>query len=111
LVSFQLVGPKTPFEGSGKLPGQDPVAYFEKHPGRFPLLHIKDMKDKPAPTQEVDAKLGLFAPVGDGTIDWKRIFAAAPVGGMKHFFVEQDYCEQPPVEAAKMSYEYLHGLT
>jgi sugar phosphate isomerase/epimerase len=91
--------------------GQDPVAYFEKHPGRFPLLHIKDMKDKPAPTQELDAKLGLFAPVGHGTIDWKRIFAAAPTGGVKHFFVEQDYCEQPPIEAARMSYEYLHGLT
>jgi sugar phosphate isomerase/epimerase len=91
--------------------GQDPVAYFEKHPGRFPLLHIKDMKDQPAPTQEFDAKLGLFAPVGHGTIDWKRIFAAAPTGGMKHFFVEQDYCEQPPLEAVKMSYEYLHALT
>jgi sugar phosphate isomerase/epimerase len=91
--------------------GQDPVAYFEKHPGRFPLLHIKDMKDEPAPTQELDAKLGLFAPVGHGTIDWKRIFAAAPTGGVKHFFVEQDYCEGPPIEAARLSYEYLHGLT
>jgi len=90
--------------------GQDPVAYFKKHPGRFPLLHIKDLKDKPAPTQEFDAKMGLFAPVGHGTIDWKRIFAAAPVGGMKHYYVEQDYCEQPPLEAVKMSYDYLHNL-
>ena len=91
--------------------GQDPVALMQKHPGRFPLLHIKDMKDKPAPTQEFDAKMGLFAPVGHGTIEWKRIFAAAPTGGMKHFFVEQDECEQPPPEAVKMSYEFLHGLT
>jgi sugar phosphate isomerase/epimerase len=91
--------------------GQDPVAYFEKHPGRFPLLHIKDMQDEPAPTQELDAKSGLFAPVGHGTIDWKRIFAAAPTGGVKHFFVEQDYCEGPPIEAARLSYEYLHELT
>ena len=91
--------------------GQDPVAYFEKHPGRLPLLHIKDMKDEPAPTQAFDAKLGLFAHVGHGTIDWKRIFAAAPTGGMKQFYVEQDECEQPPLEAVKMSYEYLHGLT
>ena len=91
--------------------GQDPVAIMQKHPGRFPLLHIKDMKDKPAPTQEFDAKMGLFAPVGHGTIEWKRIFAAAPTGGMKHFFVEQDYCEQPPPEAVKMSYEFLHNMT
>ena len=86
------------------------VAYFRKHPGRFPLLHIKDLKDNPAPTQEFDAKTGLFAPVGSGTIDWKRIFAAAPTGGMKHYYVEQDYCEQPPLEAVKMSYDYLHKL-
>ncbi len=91
--------------------GEDPVAYFRKYPGRFPLLHIKDMKDHPAPSHEMDARMGLFAPVGHGTIDWKRIFAAAPTGGMKHFFIEQDYCEQPPLEAVRMSYEYLHSLT
>lgn len=91
--------------------GQDPVAYFKKYPGRFPLLHIKDMKDHPAATQEKDDKMGMFAPVGHGTIDWKRIFAAAPVGGMKHYFIEQDWCEQPPLQAVKMSYTYLHGLS
>jgi len=90
--------------------GQDPVAYFKKHPGRFPLLHIKDIKDKPAPTQELDAKMGLFAPVGSGSIDWKRIFSAAKLGGMEHFYVEQDYCEIPPLEAIKMSYQYLDAL-
>jgi sugar phosphate isomerase/epimerase len=90
--------------------GQDPVAYFENHPGRFPLLHIKDMKDKPAPTQELDAKMGLFTPVGNGSIDWKRIFATAKVGGMEHYYVEQDFCEIPPLEAVKMSYQYLDGL-
>ena len=91
--------------------GADPVAYFKKYPGSFPLLHIKDMKDKPAPTHELDAKVGLFAPVGHGTIDWKRIFAAAKIGGMQHYYVEEDYCEQPPLEAIQMSYEYLSKLT
>jgi len=90
--------------------GQDPVTYFQKHPGRFPLLHIKDMKDKPAPTQELDGKMGLFAPVGSGSIDWKRIFSAAKVGGVEHYYVEQDFCEIPPMEAVKMSYQYLDGL-
>jgi sugar phosphate isomerase/epimerase len=90
--------------------GQDPVEYFKKYPGRFPLLHIKDMKDKPAPTQELDAKMGLFAPVGHGTIDWTRIFKAAREGGMERYYVEQDFCEQPPLEAVKMSYDFLHTL-
>jgi sugar phosphate isomerase/epimerase len=91
--------------------GQDPVALFKKHPNRFPLLHIKDLKAGIAPSLEFDARMGLFAEVGKGTIDWKRIFAAAPQGGMKHFFVEQDYCEVPPLESIKISYEYLHRLT
>ena len=91
--------------------GQDPVAYFRRYPGRFPLLHIKDMKDHPPNTVEKDDKMGMFAPVGHGVIDWKRIFAAAPTGGLKHFFIEQDWCEQPPLEAVKMSYTYLHSLT
>jgi sugar phosphate isomerase/epimerase len=91
--------------------GQDPVAYLKKHPRRFPLLHIKDLKGSPPASQELDAKMGLFAEVGHGTIDWKRIFAAAPQGGMKHFYVEQDECERPPLESVKLSYEYLKNLT
>jgi sugar phosphate isomerase/epimerase len=91
--------------------GQDPVALFKKHPDRFPLLHIKDLKAGIPPSLEFDARMGLFTEVGKGIIDWKRIFAAAPPGGMKHFFVEQDYCEVPPLESIKISYEYLHKLT
>ena len=91
--------------------GQDPVALMKQHPGRFPLLHIKDLKAGIPPSTEFDARMGLFTEVGKGTIDWKRIFAAAPQGGMKHFFVEQDYCEVPPLESIKVSYEYLHHLT
>jgi sugar phosphate isomerase/epimerase len=91
--------------------GQDPVALMKQHPGRFPLLHIKDLKAGISPSTEFDARMGLFTEVGKGTIDWKRIFLAAPQGGMKHFFVEQDYCEIPPLESIKVSYEYLHQLT
>ena len=91
--------------------GQDPVALMKRHPGRFPLLHIKDLKAGNGPTTDFDARMGLFAEVGKGVIDWKRIFSAAPTGGMKHFFVEQDYCEIPPLESIKVSYEYLHHLT
>lgn len=90
--------------------GQDPVDYFKKHPGRFPLLHIKDLTAGHPAATELDDRKGLFSEVGHGTIDWKRIFAAAPQGGMKHFYVEQDYCERPPLESIKMSYEYLKNL-
>lgn len=91
--------------------GHDPVALFEKYPGRFPMLHIKDLKAGNPDTTELDARMGLFAEVGSGTIDWKRIFAAAPKGGLKHYFVEQDFCERPPLESIKMSFDYLSKLS
>jgi len=60
--------------------GADPVALFNQHPGRFPLWHVKDL----------DASRQNILPVGEGTIDFKRIFNAASESGMKDFFVEHD---------------------
>lgn len=60
--------------------GIDPVLLFKKHPGRFPLWHVKDL----------DAEFKQILPVGQGVIDYKRIFAEAKIAGMKHFFVEHD---------------------
>lgn len=65
--------------------GADPVALFKKNPGRFPLWHVKDISaDKQAPTE-----------IGNGTVDFKKIFAAAKDAGMQHFFVEQDMAANP----------------
>ncbi|SFF32944.1 sugar phosphate isomerase/epimerase family protein [Thermoflexibacter ruber] len=81
--------------------GQDPVAYFEKYPNRFALWHVKDM-DK---TEKKE-----FTEVGQGVIDFKKIFQNAGKAGMKHFFVEQDVCKRPPLESIKMSFDYLKKL-
>ncbi|MDN5285591.1 MAG: sugar phosphate isomerase/epimerase [Mucilaginibacter sp.] len=65
--------------------GKNPVEMFKKHPGRFPLWHVKDL----------DASRQNILPVGSGTIDFKPIFAAASSAGMKHFFVEHDMPKDP----------------
>lgn len=65
--------------------GKNPVEMFRKHPGRFPLWHVKDL----------DAGRQNILPVGSGTIDFKPIFAAASSAGMKHFFVEHDMPKEP----------------
>jgi sugar phosphate isomerase/epimerase len=65
--------------------GVNVVELFKKNPGRFHLWHVKDLKaDKSGP-----------APVGEGIVDFKTIFANADVAGMKHFFVEHDMPADP----------------
>jgi len=79
--------------------GQDPLAYFDRHPGRFPMIHAKDM-----------TKDGKMVDVGQGAIDWREIFRKARRAGLEYTFVEHD--EPPsPIADAKVSYEYLHALT
>ncbi len=95
---------------------QDPIAYFNKYPGRFPLVHIKDwLKDgKPATAYAgalgPDTKFtGNMANVGQGSIDWKAIFAHADKGGVKHFIVEHDNPKDPLVDLAG-SFKYVQSL-
>jgi len=90
--------------------GYDPVAYMDKYPGRFPVLHIKDERKHYPPTATGPTPAAAFAPVGKGIINWKRIFKAAPRGGLKYYFVEQDDTELPVFQAIKISYDYLHNL-
>lgn len=93
--------------------GKDPVAYFKKYPGRFPLVHVKDIKPLPkgaeGPTENPDKNISFLTEVGSGTIDWKRIFAESGKGGIQHYFVEHDN-PADPFASIRTSYNYLHAL-
>jgi sugar phosphate isomerase/epimerase len=91
--------------------GKDPVDYFNRFPGRFLQLHIKDLKPGFPPSTGGDDRPGAFTEVGQGVIDWRRIFRGARKGGMQHYYVEQDECDRDSLESARMSFEYLHKLT
>ncbi len=89
--------------------GQDPLKYFNEYPGRFPMLHVKDRPVKLAHPIYVTEN-AKFAPVGRGVVDFKRAFAHADKGGVKHYYVEQDYTEGSPFDAIKISYEDLRKM-
>ena len=90
--------------------GQDPLKYFKKYPGRFPLVHVKDLTKIPVVDATGGQNFGDSLPemteVGSGIIDWKKIFAQSDEAGIKHYFVEHDH-PKDPFESIRKSYEYL----
>jgi sugar phosphate isomerase/epimerase len=93
--------------------GGDPLKYFSEYPGRFPLVHVKDMKKLPpvtaSGTQDFGSSLKDMTEVGSGIIDWKRVFAKSNEAGIKHYIVEHDRPAQP-FESITISYNYLNKL-
>ena len=80
--------------------GQSAEEYIKKYPGRYPVLHVKDMNN----LDEMD-----FACVGDGCIDFASIFRLNRTAGAKHFIVEHDRPENPE-ECVASSIKYLSNL-
>jgi len=82
-VLFELLDPnlvKFQFQISTISRGYVATEYFEKYPGRFMSMHVQGWS---AETKEI-------MPIGQDTLDWKRIFSAAKTGGIKNYFVEMD---------------------
>jgi sugar phosphate isomerase/epimerase len=75
----------------------DPVMYFNKYPGRFISMHCQGV-DLNAPVRQPripgTPQTGGGSPgvaVGKDSLDWPKIFTAAKVGGLKNYFVEQNW--------------------
>ncbi len=78
---FKLLDPKLvkfQFQVSTIEQGFHAATYFRKYPGRFISMHA----------QGWDAKTRKIVPIGQGTLNWKDIFEAAKVGGIKNYYVE-----------------------
>jgi sugar phosphate isomerase/epimerase len=94
---FGLLDPKFvkfQFQVSTISQGFDAAEYFTKYPGRFISMHVQGWS---ATTRKI-------APVGQDTLDWKKIFTAAKTGGIKNYYVEMD------LEMMKASVPYLRSL-
>ncbi len=87
LVKFQ-------FQVSTISEGFDAAEYFNKYPGRFISMHVQGWS---ATTKKI-------TPVGQDTLDWKKIFTAAKTGGVRNYFVEMN------LDFMKASVPYLRSL-
>lgn len=96
-ILFALLDPKLvkfQFQVSTISQGYDAAEYFTKYPGRFISMHV----------QGWSAETKKIVPVGQGTLDWKKIFSAAKIGGIQNYFVEMD------LEKMRASVPYLRQL-
>jgi sugar phosphate isomerase/epimerase len=93
-VLLDLLDPKLvkmQFQMSAMKTVGDPVMYFTKYPGRFLSMHLQgvDLNAPPPGTGRGPRNPG--AAVGKDSLDWPKIFAAARTGGVKNYFVEQNW--------------------
>ena len=96
-VLLELLDPKLvhfQFQVSTISRGYAAAEYFDKYPGRFFSMHV----------QGWSAKTKKIAPVGQDSLDWKKIFTAAKIAGVKNYFVEMD------LDMMKASVPYLRAL-
>jgi sugar phosphate isomerase/epimerase len=94
---FGLLDPKLvkfQFQVSTISRGYDAAEYFTKYPGRFISMHV----------QGWSAETKKQMPVGQDSLDWKKIFTAAKTGGIKNYFVEMN------LDLMKTSVPYLRNL-
>lgn len=77
--------------------GGDPAAWIEELSGRVPCVHLKDY-----------AYGHSMAVLGEGNLNFDRIFQAAEKAGTKYLLVEQDDCHgEDPFDCLRRSYAYL----
>ena len=90
-------------------PGFDPVALIEKYPGRFPLYHMKDMREG---TELGDlsgqAPLDTNVPLGQGMIDLPGIVQAAEANGVEEYIIEYEY--EDALISIEQGLDYLETL-
>lgn len=77
--------------------GGDPAQWIERLSGRVPCIHLKDYS--------FGRKM---APIGEGNINFDRVFEKAESAGTEYMLVEQDDCNgEDPFDCLKRSFEFL----
>jgi sugar phosphate isomerase/epimerase len=88
--------------------GGDAVDYLKRYPNRISMLHVKDFKKTDKPATVVDPPPA--AELGTGTADYRPIFAAAKKANIRHYFVEQEAFNLPPMESLKIDADYMKAF-
>tara|TARA_R110000868_G_scaffold89103_6_gene248158 strand:+ start:3324 stop:4157 length:834 start_codon:yes stop_codon:yes gene_type:complete len=80
--------------------GKEPLHYFKKYPGRFPLWHLKDMDIHGKESTEF----------GKGILDIELMLKNKDLSGVKHIYIEQEEYASTPVESMRHNMNYLKNI-
>jgi sugar phosphate isomerase/epimerase len=80
--------------------GKDPIDYFKKYPGRFPLWHLKDMNMEEKVSTEF----------GKGALNIEQMLKNKELSGVKHIYIEQEEYANTPYESMKFNMSYLKNI-
>lgn len=83
--------------------GEDPKAWFKKHPNRFRLCHVKDLGKTAKGHESVQ--------LGKGTIDFASILKAGTANGLRNYIVEQEaFTGSTPLQSAEADAVYMKAV-
>lgn len=82
------------------IPGKDPLDYFSRYPGRFPLWHLKDM----------DLTKKHSTEFGKGGLNIQKMFDNAKKSGLDNYFIEQEEYTSTPLQSMKENLAYLKRI-
>jgi sugar phosphate isomerase/epimerase len=94
--------------GWAMVAGADPTVLLRRYADRITMLHIKDFKRTKLP-----ASVAAPPPaeeLGHGFIDYGPIFAAASPAHIRHYFVEQEAFNLPPMESLRIDFDSIQRL-
>jgi sugar phosphate isomerase/epimerase len=88
---------------------QDPAMALERYSGRFPLMHVKDIrKGEPRTFDNGTVEEEASVPLGKGEVNWPPVLEAARKAGVSHYFLEEEHPDA--VNQIRQSLRYLEGI-
>lgn len=88
----------------------DPVKLLERYSGRFPLMHVKDIRKGEKRTFNPGTVAEeASVPLGEGEVKWAAVLEAARRHGVRHYYLEEEHPNT--VAQMRQSLRYLKELT
>jgi sugar phosphate isomerase/epimerase len=90
--------------------GGDPLGLFKAYPGRFSMMHVKDIRKGTLlcdPTGRAPDETSVV--LGEGMVDWPGVLGEANRQRVKYYFIEDEHPEAE--KQVPKSLAYLAGLS